>query len=458
MNTVHKGNTFEAVAHQILKEALESLKLGLIPSCCTIIPKPRYYALGTDEYIEFDLSIEVRIGENKDLSFLYIIECKDYADPIPVGKVEEFYSKVTQVTGLNVKGVLMTTSDLQNRAEKFAKSKNMMWIKVADNSPQIMLYNSKQEKNNLEDTDFIHLQNELQQLRDLQSVMFSGEDGQSFNWDELIYKFIKHAALGNLGRENSKEEPIAGLERLSHDLLEKMSEKILNQFDPNILKSGLALNLDEFRLHLQDTYGLEVLETVIPEKKGRKIYGAYDASNKRILIDEQLVSTDRYAFVLAHEIAHFFLHSNLKMGQGQYDILSDSEYDAEIGKHQLRNERHWVEWQANQLAACLLLPKISLMSRLIITQRQLGISKHGKIYCDNNNYNRVDFLSTMDGLNNYFKASKTVIEYRLADLRMIRYAPDFRRPNTSFTGVAKNTRSVASLIKYTLSKMEINKG
>jgi len=454
MNTVLKGDVFEKRAFDLIQNAVNNLKLGLIPSCCTVREKPKYYAIGTDEYIEFDISIEVRIGEQKQLSFLYLIECKDYLTPIPVGKVEEFHSKVSQVSGVNVKGVFMSTSELQNRAFKFAKSKGMMWIKVARNDHEFMLYNSKRDEDFLTDTNFVDLKAELKHLKEIQSFMFSGNEDLKIDWDEMIFKFLKHAALGNLSGESTTDEPIIGLEKLSHRLIDQMSEKILNLFDPNILKFGLALNLDQFKIHLYDYYKLEICEMPLEDIKGRKIYGIYDSKNNKITIDSSIIGTDRYAFVVIHEIAHFFLHSNLQMEQSVYDSQSDSEYNSEIGKHELRNERHWMEWQANQLGACLLLPKISLMAQLIKTQRELGISKHGRIFCDNNGYNRNDFMQTMDALFNYFKASKTVIEYRMADIGIIKYAKDFRRPSTSFRGFAKQTKTLAQLIAKALTEME----
>jgi hypothetical protein len=61
----------------------------------------------------------MRPGASKP-SMYWIIECKDYTSTVPVNDVEEFHSKIQQITGANVKGFMFVTSSLQAGAYEYA--------------------------------------------------------------------------------------------------------------------------------------------------------------------------------------------------------------------------------------------------------------------------------------------------------------------------------------------------
>jgi hypothetical protein len=58
-------------------------------------------------------------------SILWAIECKDYQHPLPVSEVEEFWAKLQQIGGVNVKGAIAVTGTLQSGAMAFAESKGI---------------------------------------------------------------------------------------------------------------------------------------------------------------------------------------------------------------------------------------------------------------------------------------------------------------------------------------------
>jgi Zn-dependent peptidase ImmA (M78 family) len=79
------------------------------------------------------------------------------------------------------------------------------------------------------------------------------------------------------------------------------------------------------------------------------------------------------------------------MNQKVYESFKDSDYNFRTGKHDLKNDKNWIEWQANQFAASLILPSISFQVRLISYQAREGISHRGRVYVDHQRINQIDF-------------------------------------------------------------------
>ncbi|WP_160339768.1 hypothetical protein, partial [Myroides sp. LoEW2-1] len=74
-------------------------------------------------------------------------------------------------------------------------------------------------------------------------------------------------------------------------------------------------------------------------------------------------------------------------------------------------------------SSALLLPDISIEAMLIAIQQEIGISKAGRIYLDEQECNRKDFQEIIERLSIHFQVSKINIEYRLESLNLIYRAP-----------------------------------
>ncbi|WP_291723930.1 restriction endonuclease [Bernardetia sp.] len=145
MNTVQKGDKFENVSYEIVRNIIDSGSLGISPNSCKIYQKKGYYSKDREGNIIFDISVEVFFGNQQEYYFLFLIECKDYSTKnIPVDDIEEFINKTKQVAGVNVKGVFMTTRKLSQGAYNVAKNKGLMIIHV---NPEIS-YNVVLNKKN----------------------------------------------------------------------------------------------------------------------------------------------------------------------------------------------------------------------------------------------------------------------------------------------------------------------
>jgi hypothetical protein len=131
-NTVEKGTKFEERVFNIMKNLLDTGQLPWAnPFCSEVFMQKGYYSRDRKSDIKIDVSIEVyHSKEIRELSMLGLIECKDYEEPIPVGKIEEFYGKTVQIAGLKCKTIFVTSSNFQEGAETFAKSKGIALVRL----------------------------------------------------------------------------------------------------------------------------------------------------------------------------------------------------------------------------------------------------------------------------------------------------------------------------------------
>ncbi|SFD23857.1 ImmA/IrrE family metallo-endopeptidase [Algibacter pectinivorans] len=385
MNTVKIGDKFEDKSYDLIVKAIENEELGISKSTAKVQKKVGYYSKDREKEIIFDLSIEIWPKNAKRYTLLYLIECKSSPSGhnVPVDDVEEFNTKINQVAGGGVKGIMITDNKFQSGGLTFAKNKRMMLIEVdKDDNHSIILHRTDKD-------------NKKEDKKDADSIFF---------------KFIKKT----LGLKKVK-----GLKRLSAVQIENLALPILQKY--NDLYS--SIKIDEFIEHLKSEYDLKFdftqdLETV----NGKKIEGFYDIENKAILIDKSVLFSEKFPFVLGHELGHFFLHSNLKVNQERYDDFADSEYDFFTDRHNLVNDRNWIEWQANKFSISLFLPKVLFLPHLIAYRKSIGISRPEHIYLDEQTINKQDYYKTVDYLSDYFGISKTAVKFRIEELNLITYA------------------------------------
>ncbi|MDP4207837.1 MAG: ImmA/IrrE family metallo-endopeptidase [Bacteroidota bacterium] len=98
----------------------------------------------------------------------------------------------------------------------------------------------------------------------------------------------------------------------------------------------------------------------------------------------------------------------------------------------MTTDKHWVEWQANQFSASLLMPENTIWYSLLAIQQKNGIRNKGTIFIDNQYDNQRAFLLTISELADYFNVAKINIEYRLSELGIIKYGNNIPKHWTKF--------------------------
>lgn len=130
MNTIQKGDAFEEEVFQTLQQLLLNNELAWQSESCEIFHKKSYYSDARKSDIIIDISIEIRHPGTSDICQYVFVECKDYTGNIPVNDLEEFDSKVEQISGRNVKAIFATRSALQSSALNYARSKGIGVVRI----------------------------------------------------------------------------------------------------------------------------------------------------------------------------------------------------------------------------------------------------------------------------------------------------------------------------------------
>lgn len=389
MNTVKIGDEFEAKSYKLILKAVKNGEFGIDGTLIRPFSKRAYYSIDRERDIIFDLALELWPENAKKCTLAYIIECKSYSTKkVPVDDVEEFYSKYSQLQGLAVKGVMITDNSFQSGARTFAKNKGIMLIEVdSDKNHSIILHRSEKES----------------------SI--------DINVDDIITRLIT-TAIGS--------PKIEGLERLSSKDIEKRIYDVLTKAKMQSAGEDLFKFID----HLMSEYDLQFdFESKLETVNGSQLLGYCDIRNNKIYIDKSLFNLERFPFIFGHELGHYFLHKNLKANQEVYNSFQDSEYSIILDRHELKNTKHWIEWQANKFSALLFLPKEQFVKHLMGFRKSIGISKYQHIYLDKQPINQKDFYETLKYLSEHFGVSKTAVRYRIEELELITYAEgqsDFR--------------------------------
>lgn len=382
MNTVKKGDLFEDKCYEIINSALINGELGIIPSFSKIYQKKKYYSIKRKADIIFDISIEVTPLNAKKPTLIYIIECKDLNKKVPVDDVEEFESKIGGLQGFQVKGIFISNTSFQKSSYNLADNSGFMLIEVNQSGYNIVLHKSKITEVVIDPV--------------ISSIQIKLYD----------YFLIKK---------------ITGLKKLSKKQINIISLEIISNFFRNTENSHY--NVSNLKEYLIVNHNLKF--DLIPMQSNQ--LGQYIPSEEKILINESLLKTNKYNFVFFHEVSHYFLHKDILVNKNIYDLFSDAEFDFIENKYILDNPKNWIEWQANYLASCLALPEDDLIYQIVRWQTINNIRNRGTIYLDKQKVNRDDFKAISEYLSNYFDISKTVIKYRLLDLKILKIDSSFKQ-------------------------------
>ncbi|YAF97670.1 MAG: restriction endonuclease [Nodularia sp. CChRGM 3473] len=133
MNT---GLEYELKVIRLIQKKLTQGEFGIIPTQTHIQHKPSYYSRDRGKNIIFDVSIEVFRKDASAPFLVWIWECKNYSNKVPVDDVEEFHAKLDQVGADCTKGTLITPVGFDEGALEYARSKGIgLWRWVPADKP-----------------------------------------------------------------------------------------------------------------------------------------------------------------------------------------------------------------------------------------------------------------------------------------------------------------------------------
>ena len=402
LNTTEIGDNFESKSLDIIRRVIEEEQLGQLSNCLRIFQKKEYYSVLRKKNIKFDLTIEVWPPGANRYVLIYIIECKDYEKRVPVSKIEDFHSKIQQVAGVNVKGIFISNSPLQEGGLNIAESVGMMVIQGESSSDYKII---------------LHKTNKTNKNKIIESLPIIKT---TFNEDILdkgvkyLEKIVDKKIIGVFNTIIDDSRVSYNIDRLSKENIEDLANIELNKINTRILSEGFILTCQKLIEYIQQEY--DICFTKINERSN--LLGTCCIKSNTIGINESIKGTNRELFLIGHEFGHYLLHQKLSIGQAIYDSFEDSIYNFRSGKHDLKNPKQWIEWQANFFSSSLVLSKIPFLMKLFKYQDDLGRTR-GRIYLDDKINNINDFIELINNLSVRFKVSKTSIIYKLNELNYI---------------------------------------
>lgn len=218
---------------------------------------------------------------------------------------------------------------------------------------------------------------------------------------------------------NKKENGLSDalIPYIKKDDMDELAEKILKEIYPEALLCGL--NTHEFARRL----GLSIMEAKFKDtKKMGSIYFEEKIIKRKdkikiipansIIISKNYkhyVSNSCKNFTIVHECVHYLFHKKafyfMKLFGNKLNGIECSMLGYENGE---KNPLDWMEWQANNLAARLLMPKTLFKSK---TQDLLN-----HLTFNNDEEKLAGYYNIIATLSNYFKTTLEATKIRLIEL------------------------------------------
>ena len=157
ISTTAKGDNFEARVFEILRTMVISNELPINGNYSKVFRKKEYYSQQRKSNIVVDISVECTLPGEQQPSLYLMVECKDYKHPIPVNDVEEFFAKTQQITGLNVKAIMVTTNVLQEGALNFAITNGIRVMRIKpDGGREVLSFRKEYSAASNNNKDYIN--------------------------------------------------------------------------------------------------------------------------------------------------------------------------------------------------------------------------------------------------------------------------------------------------------------
>jgi len=431
MNSTLAGNLFEQKMFNYFDREIKRGRFLFRRECCRIFLKKGYYSRDRGKNIIFDIAVEVHMPGSSEYSLLIVIECKNYKHSVPVDDAEEFFAKLQQVSGANVKGIIAATGEFQKGTIDYCKSKGIGLVRHFDETQ--MKWVLKRSASALGTSD-LGIGGSSQIHVALTQPSYTSERYSLFcchgnEYTNSARKFLHGVAATCLSAgqlaliETPKPPHTTFVDFLAKEQIEKSANNVLKA----VQHYEGAVDLDELCKGLKDGQGrqVEVQREQSGGRYGATILGRIKFSPPVISIYQSPeISRARERFTLAHELGHLMLgHS--KYLRAEYCEARDFTIDETNILGDLRS----LEWQANYFAACLLLPKRALVKAFCNFALAHGIKNRGWgfLYVDQQACNQYDYYFTTNHLKTMFAVSRSALTLRLQEVGILKDAYGVRR-------------------------------
>lgn len=410
--TKEKGDYFENISYALVKQKVENSELGVLPSQSVVFQQKGYYSKDREDEIIFDISIEVTLAGADKYFFLYLIECKNYSKNVPVDDLEEFYSKVSQVSGLNIKAMFISNMGFSKGAYKFARSKNISLVEVNSNLTfNIILHKSNAiERQKIENQYSEHNFD----INDPIGKLLIAEKIKR-NLEKLVLSsFIEYVKSTEIVRKSD-------IPKLSGDEIDEIVIEILKEIQAGFVTRGHRLDLNKVMDFIINVLGYEILFSSESRKDSseRIVLASVDFGKKQLVIDKKVREDSRFGFILAHELGHICLHNKLAISQDSYESFDDHKFNFGLGGTKFTNDRQWIEWQANRFATSFLMPPSIFESVCRGVFQQFGRRIYEPLYVDDNRSSQDDFHKIIKELARLFRTTSTSVIYTMGRYNLI---------------------------------------
>ena len=404
MNTTEKGDKFEDKVLSLLMKDIKSFSLSMgHESHIKVFKKKKYYSRFRKGYIEFDIAVEVYRDKNiPNYSSLILIECKDYKKAVGVDQINKFLQDVRDLSEgsftHSLKPIMAISSRLAKSAYNIALERNVGLIKINESDGLKWVLNRSFEKYG------------INQALSSEGVFVDSHQPNYYNSSWFFYSHNRwFSSLKEYLRYITGQKDVitkSQVKYFSKGTLESMAKDILIKIE---YLDGVVC--------LSDLLSYEVLKSVklykdvIPSIHEKSLLGRVDfKSNEIFMYKKEVEDKKRDRFTLAHELSHILL------GHSQYldkDSLEENDLPSiEVLDNSMVAK---LEFQANYLASCLLVPNEQLAKVFSKIYSESGLKRRGVfwIYLDNQPENKMIANNIVSKLARYFDVSKSVIKIRL---------------------------------------------
>jgi Zn-dependent peptidase ImmA (M78 family) len=419
LSTYAKGDRFEEQVFEFLSREINEGRFYVFrPECCKIFRKKGYYSRDREDFIVFDISVEAFLPGFETPSLLVLIECKNYSGKVPVGDIEEFGSKISQVAGFNAKGIFASASAFQSGTFNIARNRGFGVLRYFDQSefrwelPRALLTGARSARaRKRAEIEYALTQTDFRPtIHSAYAVTPAGfTDGWEGIWKGLdLESAFEEGDLGLIRQPTITATPrVAFISRHSIDRSAQQALKSISYIRGEV-------DLTKLVSKEADVRGLSVS---FIEDSGSAL-GSITFNPLEIKIFAADSQSHLARFTLAHELGHHFL------GHKRY-MTREAIRAQDIDQSQLitipKGEVERLEWQANTFASCLLMPKEDFQAAFGLVLQHLGIRNrgHGHLYLDSQRDNVIQFHAVCNSLSEYFNVSKTAIRLRMRALELL---------------------------------------